>query len=47
MFSTGHDPAKSGAICELMPAAQRSDCRRGVDYEVRLIRDGLGHAHHH
>jgi hypothetical protein len=47
MFATGHDPAKSGAICELMPAAQRSDCRRGVDYEVRLIRDGLGHAHHH
>jgi hypothetical protein len=47
MFATGHDPAKSAAICKTMPAAQRGDCQRGVDYEVRLIRDGLGHAHHH
>ena len=47
MFATGHDAAKSGAICQLLPAAQRSDCQRGVDYEVRLIRTGLGEGHHH
>jgi hypothetical protein len=47
MFATGHDPAKSAAICELLPAKQRRDCQRGVDYEVGLIKAGLGHAHSH
>ena len=47
MFATGHDAAKSGAICQLLPAGQRGDCQRGVDYEVRLIRAGLSEAHHH
>ncbi len=47
MFAAGHDPARSGEICKLLPAEQRSDCQRGVDYEVRMIRGGLNEAHHH
>jgi hypothetical protein len=47
MFATGHDEAKSNSICELLPAKQRRDCRRGVQYEIGLIKAGLGHAHHH
>jgi hypothetical protein len=47
MFASGHDPAKSGAICRLLPEAQHRDCQRGVDYEVGLIKAGLGHAHGH
>jgi hypothetical protein len=47
MFASGHDPAKSAAICALLPEAQRLDCRRGVDYEMSLIRAGLGGAHRH
>jgi len=47
MFATGHDPARSGAICRLLPAGQRGNCQRGVDYEVSLIRAGLGQAHGH
>jgi hypothetical protein len=47
MFAAGHDAAKAGAICRLMPANQQGDCQRGVDYEVRLIRAGLSEAHHH
>jgi hypothetical protein len=47
MFATGHDPAKSAEICKAMPAGQRLDCQRGVEYEVGLIKAGLGHAHHH
>ena len=47
MFATGHDPVKSGSICKLLPAKQRGDCQRGVDYEVAMIRAGLGHAHGH
>src|SRR6185436_17083434 len=47
MFATGHDPARSGAICRLLPEGQHRDCQRGVDYEVGLIKAGLGHAHGH
>ena len=47
MFATGHDEAKSAAICELLPAGQQRDCRRGVQYEVGLIKAGLGQAHGH
>lgn len=47
MFATGHDATKSSEICKAMPAAQRRDCQRGVDYEVGLIKAGLGSAHHH
>jgi hypothetical protein len=46
MFATGHDAAKSGAICKALPAGQRGNCQRGVDYEVGLIRAGLSGAHH-
>jgi hypothetical protein len=28
MFATGHDPAKSAAICQQLPAPQRRDCQR-------------------
>jgi hypothetical protein len=47
MFASGHDPKRSAAICQAMPAAQRADCQRGIDYEVKLIRAGLGGGHHH
>lgn len=47
MFTSGHDAERSGAICQLLPAGQRGDCQRGVDYEVRMIRAGLSEAHHH
>ena len=47
MFAAGHDPARAGAICQMLPAAQRKDCQRGVDYEVRMIKGGLNEAHHH
>lgn len=47
MFASGHDPVKSGSICKLLPAKQRGDCQRGVDYEVAMIRAGLGHTHGH
>jgi hypothetical protein len=47
MFSSGHDVAKSNAVCQTLPAAQRDDCRRGVDYELSLIHAGLGGAHSH
>ncbi len=47
MFAAGHDAAKSGEICKLLPANQHRDCQRGVDYEVRLIREGLSGDHHH
>jgi len=47
MFASGHDPAKSAAICLRLPAPQRRDCQRGVDYEVGLIKAGLGQAHGH
>ena len=47
MFASGHDPKRSGAICQTLPAAQRSDCQYGVDREVRIIRGGLGEKHHH
>ena len=47
MFSTGHDPVKSGGICKLLPENQRKYCQGGVEYEVRLIKDGLETPHHH
>jgi hypothetical protein len=47
MFASGHDPAKSAAICRSLPAAQHRDCQRGIDYQVELIKAGLGHAHGH
>jgi hypothetical protein len=47
MFAAGHDPVKAGEICKLLPQNQRSDCQRGVDYEVKMIKGGLKEAHHH
>jgi len=47
MFASEHDPEGSKAICKLLPANQLSDCVRGVDYEVRLIKGGLEDAKHH
>ena len=47
MFASGHDEAKSAALCLLLPSIQYADCRRGVDYEVRLIKDGLDKPHSH
>jgi hypothetical protein len=47
MFASGHDEAKSQAICLRLPSIQYADCRRGVDYEVGLIRGGLSGKHAH
>jgi hypothetical protein len=47
MFASGHDPVKSRQICLLLPRAQHADCQRGIDYQIKLIKAGLGHAHGH
>ena len=47
MFVNGHDPVRAGTVCKLLPPGQFKDCQRGVDYEARLIREGLGGAQHH
>ena len=46
MFASGHDLAKSAGICQSLPQMQRRDCQRGIDYQVDLIKAGLG-GHHH
>ena len=48
MFASGHDLAKSVRICQSLPEMQRSDCQRGIDYQVELVKAGLGgHQHGH
>jgi hypothetical protein len=47
MFASSHNAARAAEICLLLPSIQYADCRRGVDYEVRLIRGGLEGAHGH
>jgi hypothetical protein len=47
MFATGHNPARSQAICKRLPPAQQAACRDGVQYELELLQKGGGHAHQH
>jgi hypothetical protein len=47
MFATGHDAAASRAICAGLPAAQRRECNRGVQYELDVLKHEGVHAHQH